>query len=142
MATSVVSDIDRVAVQMKDAIHPLTLIPPGRIRLWVRVFPVFRRLASLRSALRELRRLTASAAAFETLDDAVPDGLAELMGQLLVVFRLAADNMNSAPMPIVYRFAARQLYRICDEVEDLQETFALASSARFREFVERSLETS
>ena len=45
-------------------------------------------------------------------------------------------------MPIVYRFAARQLYRICDEVEDLQETFALASSVRFREFVERSLEMS
>ena len=142
MTTSVVSDIDRVALQMTDAIRPLMSMPSGRIPLWMRAFQVFRRLASLRSALRELRRLTASAAAFETLDEAVPDGLAERMGQLLAEVRLAADNMKSAPMPIVYRFAARQLYRICDEVEDLQETFALASSARFREFVDRSLKRS
>ena len=141
MTSSVVSDIDRIAVQMKDAIRPLTSMPSGRIPLWMRAFQVFRRLASLRSTLRKLRRLTASAAAFETLDEAVSDGLAELMGQLLAAFRRAADNMDSAAMPIVYRFAARRLYRICDEVEDLQETFALASSARFHAFVDRSLET-
>ena len=105
-------------------------------------FRVFRCLASLRSALRESRRLTASAAALKALDEAVPDELAERMGQHLADLRLAADNVNSAALPIVCRFAARELYVICDEVEDLQETFALASSARFREFVERSLETS
>ena len=141
MTTSAVSDIDRVVVRMKDAIRPLTLVPSSRIPLWMRAFQVFRRLASLRSGLRELRRLTTSAAAFETLDEAVSDGLAERMGQLLADVRLAADNMKSAPMPTVYRSAARQLYRICDEVEELQDTLALASSARFREFVEHSLET-
>ena len=144
MIASAMPAVDRVAIQAKNAMQ---VLPPaatvqGRVRLWVNAFRMYSRFAATRSSLRKLRRSLVHDAVFETPAGAgALSGIAQSMGQILPGLRRMADDVGSADRPSAYRFAARQLDALCDEVEDLQETAALASSVRFREFVERSLET-
>ena len=140
MIASALPDVDRVAVQVKNAaqVLPAELVQ-GRVRLCVNAFRMYLRFAAMR---RNLRRLSRSISRSDALPDVeLLSGISQSMGEILPALRGMAADVGAADRPPVYRPAARQLDALCDEVEDLQETAALASSPRFREFVERSLET-
>ena len=137
MIASTFPDVDRVAAQVRDAAQSLPAVPVrGRVGLWVSAVRMYLGFTAARRHLRKLRR--------SIVDGGVPDALlselAQSMGEILPALREMAAAVDAADRPSVYRPAARQIVALCDEFEDLQETVALASSAHFREFVERSLE--
>ena len=143
MIASAMPDVDRVGVQVKNAARVLPAgLVQGRVRLWVNAFRMYRRFAATRRSLRRLRRSISRDAVFQAPDGVeLLSGIAQSMGEILLALRSMAADVGAADRPPVYRPAARQLDALCDEAEDLQETAALASSPRFREFVERELET-
>ncbi len=147
MPASVVSEIDRVAVQMKDTIR---FLPPSirmartRVMLWVFFISVWRKLAKARRSLRRLQRSIENCPV--ELEISAMRKLDPVMGEVLALYLAALDELLALELSgpgqrFVVRFIAGRLDTICADVEDLQETAALASSERFREFVKNSLET-
>ena len=61
--------------------------------------------------------------------------------ELLSELQQVRDTAVSPDSPYAYRLTVRWVDALLEDVDDLQETTALASSTRFRELVERSLET-
>lgn len=148
MFAPAISDVDKVAVRVESLAPSLPTAPArGRTGLWrhVRLSPnairMYFNFASARRELRRLRRSIMRADAAQVPQDELLNALSQAMGRVLPALRetTAVYASVAADLP-VYRPAARQLAALRDAAEDLQETTALASSARFRKFVERSLE--
>ena len=136
-AASTMPDVARIAGQVQAL--QLALMR-DRINPWLNAVGIWYHVVSLR---RDLRQLRLQCEGLEVPDAAATGALTrvaqELSGFLDRILRVR-DRAQASDRS-AYRFVARHLDSLYDEMEDLQETAALAASARFREFVVSELET-
>ena len=143
MIAPAMPDIDLVGAQATSATEALqsALRAHGRIRPWVNVLSAWRGFFTVNSKL-QLLRLRIREYAADDIGTAQEWGkTSELLSKLLSELQQVRDIAVSPDSPYAYRLTVRWVDALLDDVDDLQETTALASSTRFREFVERSLET-